>query len=64
MNLFILNDVSSFFFSAAEGDINDVLIKTLSEAHLNTNVKLEVVHEMFRKQQVSNTFSELKEKWL
>lgn len=42
------------FFSVAEGDINDVLIKTLSEAHLNTNVKLEVVHEMFRKPQVRN----------
>lgn len=36
----------------AEGDINDVLIKTLAEAHANTNIKLEVVHEMFRKPQV------------
>ncbi|XP_070506342.1 probable nuclear hormone receptor HR3 isoform X2 [Chironomus tepperi] len=35
----------------AEGDINDVLIKTLAEAHANTNIKLEVVHEMFRKTQ-------------
>lgn len=44
--------IGSFVSIAAEGDINDVLIKTLSEAHLNTNVKLEVVHEMFRKPQV------------
>lgn len=36
----------------AEGDINDVLIKTLAEAHANTNIKLEVVHDMFRKPQV------------
>jgi hypothetical protein len=41
----------SFLFPA-EGDINDVLIKTLAEAHANTNIKLEVVHEMFRKPQV------------
>nr|XP_040230923.2 probable nuclear hormone receptor HR3 isoform X5 [Anopheles coluzzii] len=34
-----------------EGDINDVLIKTLAEAHANTNHKLEIVHEMFRKPQ-------------
>jgi hypothetical protein len=39
----------------AEGDINDVLIKTLAEAHANTNIKLEVVHEMFRKPQVGFT---------
>lgn len=39
-------------FISAEGDINDVLIKTLAEAHANTNVKLEVVHELFRKPQV------------
>ncbi|XP_058448120.1 ecdysone-induced protein 78C isoform X2 [Malaya genurostris] len=37
--------------SFAEGDINDVLIKTLAEAHANTNHKLEIVHEMFRKSQ-------------
>lgn len=37
-----------------EGDINDVLIKTLAEAHANTNLKLEIVHEMLRKNQVSN----------
>ncbi|XP_055680014.1 probable nuclear hormone receptor HR3 isoform X2 [Lutzomyia longipalpis] len=35
----------------AEGDINEVLIKTLAEAHANTNLKLEVVHDMFRKPQ-------------
>ncbi|XP_065368197.1 probable nuclear hormone receptor HR3 isoform X1 [Calliphora vicina] len=39
------------FISHADGDINDVLIKTLAEAHANTNTKLEVVHEMFRKPQ-------------
>lgn len=38
---------------SAEGDINDVLIKTLAEAHANTNHKLEIVHDMFRKSQVS-----------
>lgn len=41
----------------AEGDINDVLIKTLAEAHANTNLKLEVVHEMFRKPQVNFDYS-------
>ncbi|XP_031640742.1 probable nuclear hormone receptor HR3 isoform X4 [Contarinia nasturtii] len=35
----------------AEGNINDVLIKTLAEAHARTNPKLEYVHEMFRKPQ-------------
>lgn len=35
-----------------EGDINAVLIKTLAEAHANTNLKLDIVHEMFRKPQV------------
>ncbi|XP_033233745.1 probable nuclear hormone receptor HR3 isoform X1 [Drosophila pseudoobscura] len=39
------------FISHADGDINDVLIKTLAEAHANTNTKLEAVHDMFRKQQ-------------
>ncbi|XP_037049458.1 probable nuclear hormone receptor HR3 isoform X3 [Bradysia coprophila] len=34
-----------------EGDINAVLIKTLAEAHANTNLKLDIVHEMFRKPQ-------------
>ncbi|XP_073845003.1 nuclear hormone receptor 3 ROR-beta isoform X2 [Musca autumnalis] len=38
-------------FISHDGDINDVLIKTLAEAHANTNTKLEVVHEMFRKPQ-------------
>lgn len=47
-----------FFFSqTAEGDINEVLIKTLAEAHANTNLKLDVVHEMFRKPQVSQEHS-------
>lgn len=41
--------------TAAEGNINDVLIKTLAEAHANTNPKLEFVHEMFRKPQVNLT---------
>lgn len=40
-------------FYLGDGDINDVLIKTLAEAHANTNTKLEIVHEMFRKPQVS-----------
>lgn len=40
---------------SAEGDINEVLIKTLAEAHANTNIKLDVVHEMFRKPQVSSS---------
>ncbi|XP_046866372.1 probable nuclear hormone receptor HR3 isoform X3 [Drosophila tropicalis] len=39
------------FISHADGDINDVLIKTLAEAHANTNTKLEAVHDMFRKPQ-------------
>ncbi|XP_023159900.1 probable nuclear hormone receptor HR3 isoform X3 [Drosophila hydei] len=39
------------FISHADGDINDVLIKTLAEAHANTNTKLESVHDMFRKPQ-------------
>lgn len=41
-----------YFHILADGDINEVLIKTLAEAHANTNTKLEVVHEMFRKPQV------------
>ncbi|XP_032591127.1 probable nuclear hormone receptor HR3 isoform X2 [Drosophila grimshawi] len=39
------------FISHADGDINDVLIKTLAEAHANTNTKLESVNDMFRKPQ-------------
>lgn len=50
-----MNDFVSFLF-VAEGNINEVLIKTLAEAHANTNLKLEVVHEMFRKPQVSEFF--------
>ncbi|XP_055634857.1 probable nuclear hormone receptor HR3 isoform X4 [Toxorhynchites rutilus septentrionalis] len=42
---------SEFISGHTEGDINDVLIKTLAEAHANTNHKLELVHEMFRKPQ-------------
>lgn len=42
-----------FLIFSAEGDINDVLIKTLAEAHANTNLKLDIVNEMFRKSQVS-----------
>lgn len=53
-----INEIFCFFFIVltAEGDINDVLIKTLAEAHANTNHKLELVHEMFRKPQVSMRF--------
>lgn len=43
-------------FILGEGDINAVLIKTLAEAHANTNLKLDIVHEMFRKPQVRFTF--------
>lgn len=43
----------NLFIFLAEGDINDVLIKTLAEAHANTNLKLDIVNEMFRKSQVS-----------
>lgn len=35
----------------AEGHISEVLVKTLAEAHANTNPKLEYIHEMFRKPQ-------------
>lgn len=44
---------TSIISLVAEGNINDVLIKTLAEAHANTNPKLEYVHEMFRKPQVN-----------
>ncbi|XP_072937819.1 probable nuclear hormone receptor HR3 isoform X7 [Epargyreus clarus] len=37
------------FISHAEGDISKVLVKSLAEAHANTNPKLEYIHEMFRK---------------
>ncbi|XP_026483606.1 probable nuclear hormone receptor HR3 isoform X3 [Vanessa tameamea] len=33
----------------SEGDISKVLVKSLAEAHTNTNPKLEYIHEMFRK---------------
>ncbi|XP_053621076.1 probable nuclear hormone receptor HR3 isoform X3 [Plodia interpunctella] len=33
----------------SEGDISKVLVKSLAEAHANTNPKLEFIHEMFRK---------------
>lgn len=50
--------IKRFIFVTAEGDINDVLIKTLAEAHANTNPKLDEVHEKFRKPQVM-FFSEM-----
>ncbi|XP_063699156.1 probable nuclear hormone receptor HR3 isoform X1 [Culicoides brevitarsis] len=37
--------------SSTADDINEVLIKTLAEAHANTNPKLDEVHEKFRKSQ-------------
>lgn len=37
------------FIGHAEGDISKVLVKSLAEAHTNTNPKLEYIHEMFRK---------------
>ncbi|OWR53541.1 probable nuclear hormone receptor HR3 isoform X4 [Danaus plexippus] len=33
----------------SEGEISKVLVKSLAEAHANTNPKLEYIHEMFRK---------------
>lgn len=36
----------SIYISPADGDINDVLIKTLAEAHANTNTKLEAVRHV------------------
>lgn len=50
--LFIKNILFFLLRRSAEGNINDVLIKTLAEAHANTNLKLEYVNEMFRKPQV------------
>lgn len=43
---------NSLSFFSADGDINDVMIKTLSEAHANTNTKLEDLQLSFRKPQV------------
>lgn len=58
MQILLFSILLFFFFSqTAEGDINEVLIKTLAEAHANTNLKLDVVHEMFRKPQVSQEHS-------
>ncbi|KAJ0170233.1 hypothetical protein K1T71_014161 [Dendrolimus kikuchii] len=37
------------FISHVEGDISKVLVKSLAEAHANTNPKLEFIHEMFSK---------------
>ncbi|XP_032525064.2 probable nuclear hormone receptor HR3 isoform X9 [Danaus plexippus] len=37
------------FIDHAEGEISKVLVKSLAEAHANTNPKLEYIHEMFRK---------------
>lgn len=53
LNSFLVQNIKFIIFFPAEGDINDVLIKTLAEAHANTNIKLEVVNEMFRKPQVA-----------
>lgn len=54
-SLFRVNYRAKFIaFLTAEGDINDVLIKTLAEAHANTNIKLDTVNEMFRKPQVGS----------
>ncbi|XP_013136657.1 PREDICTED: probable nuclear hormone receptor HR3 isoform X1 [Papilio polytes] len=40
---------TDFIGGHAEGDISKVLVKSLAEAHANTNPKLEYIHEMFRK---------------
>ncbi|XP_045525922.1 probable nuclear hormone receptor HR3 isoform X1 [Pieris brassicae] len=37
------------FIGNAEGDLSKMLVKSLAEAHANTNPKLEYIHEMFRK---------------
>lgn len=49
----LISIINNTFPLTADGDINDVLIKTLAEAHANTNTKLESVHDMFRKPQVT-----------
>ncbi|KAL5287010.1 RORB family protein [Megaselia abdita] len=41
--------IDSDFIGHTDGDISDVLIKTLADAHANTNTKLDLIHEMFRK---------------
>uniref|UniRef100_T1GPM4 Uncharacterized protein n=1 Tax=Megaselia scalaris TaxID=36166 RepID=T1GPM4_MEGSC len=48
-----VDDESSCDSRWADGDISDVLIKTLADAHANTNTKLDLIHEMFRKPPVS-----------
>lgn len=55
-SLLAVSIVKFIILFSAEGDINDVLIKTLAEAHANTNIKLDAVHEMFRKPQVGLAF--------
>ncbi|XP_030022276.1 probable nuclear hormone receptor HR3 isoform X8 [Manduca sexta] len=39
------------FIGQVEGDISKVLVKSLAEAHANTNPKLEYINEMFSKPQ-------------
>ncbi|XP_011564611.1 probable nuclear hormone receptor HR3 isoform X3 [Plutella xylostella] len=53
----------------SEGDISKVLVKSLAEAHANTNPKLEYIHEMFRKppdvsKLLSYTSMSYEETWL
>lgn len=55
MTWYVLRYFSSIFCDLGEGDINEVLIKTLAEAHANTNLKLDIVHEMLRKGVVRST---------
>ncbi|XP_011564618.1 probable nuclear hormone receptor HR3 isoform X9 [Plutella xylostella] len=57
------------FIGHAEGDISKVLVKSLAEAHANTNPKLEYIHEMFRKppdvsKLLSYTSMSYEETWL
>lgn len=47
--VFFLNHTNFFF--TVEGDISKVLVKSLTEAHANTNPKLDYIHEMFGKPQ-------------
>jgi nuclear receptor subfamily 1 group F protein 4 len=46
--------IDTDFIGGPDGDINDVMIKTLSEAHANTNTKLEDLQLSFRKPQDMN----------
>ncbi|XP_047516699.1 probable nuclear hormone receptor HR3 isoform X6 [Pieris napi] len=43
------NFLETDFIGNAEGDLSKMLVKSLAEAHANTNPKLEYIHEMFRK---------------